>query len=296
MFVSDRIVFLELQKTGCTHIRNLLREIVGGQFVFRHNQAEPHLFTGNRFFLGSIRDPWEWHVSLWAYCCDGKGDLFKNVSTTGIRVRDLGWRKAPFSVLLDVLGSRPNWHAKAWMRTFRDVDDPGAFREWLRMLHDETYWRDVGEGYWSCPLNRFAGLLTYRYMRLFTARKRQLGTLRKVSTPEQLAAHERQHCFINYFIRNESLETDLLRALRLADIDVPPKVAAELLARPKTNTSSKKRGPHYYYDDETEALVGKRDRFIVEKFGYLAPSARVVNGPRYDVMESVQEFRARGVI
>src|SRR5690349_15399636 len=80
MFVSDRIVFLELQKTGCTHIRNLLKEIVGGRLVMRHNQAPADLFTGDRFFLGSVRDPWDWHVSLWAYCCDGRGDLYSNLS------------------------------------------------------------------------------------------------------------------------------------------------------------------------------------------------------------------------
>jgi hypothetical protein len=55
---------------------------------------------------------------------------------------------------------------------------------------------------------------------------------------------------------------------------VPQRFVTELTARPKTNTSSKKRGARYYYDDETEKLVGDRDRFIVEKFGYLAPSAR----------------------
>jgi len=274
MFVSDRIVFLELQKTGCTHIRNLLKEIVGGHFFMRHNQAGSRLFTGNRFFLGSVRDPWDWHVSLWAYCCDRRGDLFSNLSTTGIRVKDLGWKKDPYSVLLGVLGSRPNWHARQWKRSFRDINDPGAFREWLHMLHDEPYFGDVGEGYWRFPLNRFAGLMTYRYMRLFTCRKNRLGELMAVASPEQLAEHESKHCFVDYFIRNESLEADLLEALKLANVEVPSRMVAELTARPKTNTSSKKRGARYYYDDQTEKLVGDRERFIVEKFGYLAPSAR----------------------
>lgn len=274
MFVSDRIVFLELQKTGCTHIRNLLKEIVGGKFFMRHNQVGSELFTGNRFFLGSVRDPWEWHVSLWAYCCDGRGDLFKNLSTTGIRVRELGWKKDTYSVLLGVLGSRPNWHAKQWRRTFQNSNDPGAFREWLRMLHDPAYWRDIGEGYWSFPMNRFAGLMTYRYMRLFTSRKNEPARLRTVATPAQLVDHEREHCFVDYFIRNESLETDLLDALELAGVKVPPQVHTDLMERPKTNTSSKKRGAGYYYDAETEKLVGDRDRFIIEKFGYVAPSAK----------------------
>jgi hypothetical protein len=274
MFVSDKIVFMELQKTGCTHIRNLLKEIVGGEFVERHIQADPRLFGDGRFFLGSVRDPWDWHVSLWAYGCDSKGDFFSNVTTKGIRIRDRGWKRHPYSTLIEYLGSRPNRHSEQWKRTFRDVNDAGAFRQWLHMLHDETYWCDVGEGYWRFALNRYAGLLTYRYLKIFTCKKGELDVLKKLSTPEQLAEHERQHCFIDYFIRNESLEADLLAALELKKFEIPHKVAAGMTARPRTNTSSKKHGPRYYYDAEAEKLVGARDRLIIDKFGYLAPSAR----------------------
>lgn len=274
MFVSDKIVFIELQKTGCTHIRNQLKELLGGEFVERHIQADPRLFTGNRYFLGSIRDPWNWHVSLWAYCCDGKGDFLSNVATTGIRIRDRGWRIRPYSLFIELLGSRPNWHAKQWKRTFRDVNDAGAFRQWLYMLHDETYWADVGEGYWRCAMNRFAGLLTYRYMKLFTCKKGELGGLRTISTPEQLAEHERKNCFIDHFIRNESLESDLLAALKLTQIEIPRNATAEMMSRPRTNTSSKRHGSRYYYDTETEKLVGDRESIIIEKFGYVAPSAK----------------------
>ncbi len=273
MFVSDRIVFMELQKTGCTHIRNLLKEIVGGEFVERHNQADPRLFVDGRSFLGSIRNPWSWYVSVWAYSCDGRGDHYSNVSTTGIRLRDRGWKLHPASLFVEVLQSRPNWHAREWKRTFRDVNDAGAFREWLRMLHDETYWSDVGEGYWRFPLNRFAGFLTYRYLKILATRKGELRNLATISSPGQLADYDRENCFIDYFIRNESLESDLLEALKALQVDVPAQTKAEMMSRPRTNTSSKKRGNLYYYDADTEKLVGDRDGFIAAKFGYLAPSA-----------------------
>ncbi len=274
MFVSDKIVFMELQKTGCTHIRNLLKEIVGGKFVERHIQADPSLFTNGRSFLGSVRDPWNWHVSLWAYGCDGRGDFYSNVTTKGVRIRDRGWKLHPYSTLVEYLECRPNRHSEEWKRTFRDVNDAGAFRQWLHMLHDETYWADVGEGYWRSGLSRFAGLLTYRYMKIFSSKKGELGRLRAVSTPEQLMEYEKNNCFIDYFIRNENLESDLLGALEFTKFEVPPEVAAGMKSRPKTNTSSKKHGPRYYYDAETEKLVGDRDRLIVEKFGYLPPSLR----------------------
>jgi hypothetical protein len=274
MFVSDKIVFVELQKTGCTHIRNLLRELVGGEFIERHIQADPRLFVEGRVFLGSIRDPWDWYVSLWAYSCDSQGDFFDNVTTPGIRLRKRGWRLRPYSLLVEVLHSRPNWHARQWKRTFRDINDAGAFRQWLYMLHDSTYWTDVGEGYWRYPMNRFAGLMTYRYTKLFTCRKGELGNLKAVSTPAQLVEQETLHCFIDHFIRNERLESDLLTALKRINVDVPPDMTNRLRSAPRTNTSSRKHGSRYYYDADTERLVGEREWLITDKFGYIAPSAK----------------------
>jgi hypothetical protein len=274
MFVSDRIVFVELQKTGCTHIRNLLKEFVGGELVERHIQADPRLFVDGRYFLGSVRDPWAWYVSLWAYGCDDQGDFHSNVTTQGIRLRKRGWRIHPYPLFVEVLQSRPNWHAAQWRRTFRDVNDAGAFREWLYMVHDPGHWADIGEGYWRCGFNRFAGLMTYRYMKLFACKKGGLHALWAVSTPEQLAEYERTHGFIDHFIRNEHLESDLLAALRLMDVDVPAGAEAELKARPRTNTSSKKHGTLYYYDAQSERLVGDREKTIIDRFGYLAPSVR----------------------
>lgn len=274
MYVSDRIVFVELQKTGCTHIRNLLKELLGGRFIERHIQADPALFTEGRSFFGSVRDPWPWYMSLWAYGCDGKGDIYDNVTTPGIRLRKRGWRMHPFSLMVDVMQSRINRHAKEWRRTMHDVNDAGAFRAWLHMVHDETYWGDVGEGYWRFPMNRFAGLMTYRYLKLFACRKGETDKMQAITTPEQLAAFEREHCFIDHVIRNERLEADLLAALEDVGIAVPPATAAAWQNRPRTNTSSKKHGPGYYYDAASEKLVGDREKMIIEKFGYRAPSER----------------------
>jgi hypothetical protein len=57
LFISEKIVFMELHKTGCTHIRNTLKTILDGDFVGKHNQASSDLFRRERIFLGSVRDP-----------------------------------------------------------------------------------------------------------------------------------------------------------------------------------------------------------------------------------------------
>jgi len=44
----------------------------------------------------------------------------------------------------------------------------------------------------------------------------------------------------------------------------------------KTNTSSRKHGPEYYYDRKSEDLIAEREKLIIEKFGYVAPSLRKI--------------------
>lgn len=274
MFVSDKVVFIELHKTGCTHIRNLLGDLVGGELAGKHNQVDPDLFTGKRVFLGSVRDPWDWYISLWAYGCDRRGIVFGNVTKGGLKIRGHGWRADPYQALRELLAVRINNNSEKWRRTYRDVNDAGAFREWLRMMHDEQYWHDFGQGYGRSSLSRIAGFFTYRYIKLFACRDGEADGLDRLSTFEQLAEHERDHCFIDHFIRNENLESDLFVALERSGFEIAGGVKAEILARSRTNTSSRKRGPGYYYDAETERLVFDRDKLIVDKFGYVAPSSR----------------------
>ena len=63
MFVSEKIVFLELHKTGGSHIGHLLSSLLEGEQVGKHNTLKD--LYRNRTILGSIRNPWDWYVSLW---------------------------------------------------------------------------------------------------------------------------------------------------------------------------------------------------------------------------------------
>lgn len=275
MFVSDRIAFIELHKTGCTHIRQLLRELVGGEFVGKHNQAGPELFGGDRLLLGSIRNPWDWYISLWAYGCDGKGFIYRSTTPDRLRLRDHGWRQHPLLAMRKLLSQRPSPRAAEWQRTYRDVRDAGAFRQWLRMIHDPAYQEDIGEGYADAPVSRVAGLMSYRYLLLFTCRSER-EPLEGIGSYAQLVEHERSRCFIDRFIRNEHLEADLFGALEHSGLAVPESKQAEILSRPRTNRSSRQHGADHYYDADTAALVADSEKLIVDKFGYPAPRAKPV--------------------
>lgn len=271
MFISDGLVFIELHKTGCSHIRKILSTELDGKVVGKHNQATPDLFTEGRLFVGSVRNPWDWYVSLWGFGCDGKGALRHRVAApSGLSVRGLGWRSDPMNALIRLL-KRSNNNTKAWQATYRDPNDPNAFREWLHMMHDESYMRDIGEGYSKCALRHTAGLLTYRYLKLFSTKASEERRLNDLTTKSRIEAWDADQTFVRAFIRMEALEADLYRVLKNHSTTLTEERQASINALSRTNTSSRERNLSHYYDPDTVALVADREQLIINKFNYSAP-------------------------
>jgi hypothetical protein len=159
-----------------------------------------------------------------------------------------------------------------WRATYRDANDAGAFRHWLHMMQDHRYFDAVGEGYSDSPASRHVGLLTFRYLTLFCTKVGENDRLSALAAFDDVKAYARDHCFIDFFIHNERLEADLLTALEKIDVPITDSIRSKVMSKPRTNTSSKRHGPEYFYDPASEALVASRDRLIIEKFGYTPPS------------------------
>ena len=237
MFVNQRLVYLELHKTGCTQVDELLSRLVDGRQIGKHNRLD--FDPGERRVIGSIRSPWAWYVSLWAFGCEGKGEVFDNTVTA---------RRA---------------RARAWRACYEDVHDPDLFRSWLLRVLDPDHARDVLPQFAATRLSRHAGLLTYRYLWLYSRRPRGLKRLREA----ELARFDDEQNLLTDVIRNEQLESDLVAALRRAGYTLEQDQLAGLGEMPRTNVSE--HGPvGRYYDASTAELVRERDRLIVEKYGY----------------------------
>src|SRR5215471_4451854 len=87
MLISEKLIFIELQKTGSTHIKGLLRKLVGGENDGKHNVPSEELITSGKKFVASVRDPWAWYLSLWSYGCLQKGELYERLTN------EKKWRK-----------------------------------------------------------------------------------------------------------------------------------------------------------------------------------------------------------
>ncbi|HAJ91408.1 MAG TPA: hypothetical protein DCO71_02085 [Gammaproteobacteria bacterium] len=271
MFVSDKLIYLHLQKTGGTHVTKLLSRYLpaerGKQVM--HGSLPAGYVKNSKYVVGSIRNPWDWYVSLWAYGCEGRGAFIKKLTEKkyGRYINRLGSNPV---VALQGIWNEYHKPRRQWTALFRDGKDTGLFREWLRLLLSSERKYDIGPEYAGSKLSSYAGAMTYCYIGIYTG-GRAGGTVARISSAEELAAYDREHNILDDIIRTESLHDDLLRVIGVAGYVLDAEQIEGIRNAGKTKTSTR-HSVGKYYDNETLDLVMEKERFLIEKYDYRPPA------------------------
>lgn len=230
-----------------------------------HSRLTEHILNSGRLVTGSIRNPFDWYVSIWGYGCDGKGFLRERL-TGPKRITGHGYRHSLqlgiASLLADMRQNR-----NFWTELYSDSSSPILFRRWLAAIHDPRNRFRIGEGYSRSSLSLFAGLYTYRYCYLFHDSVSHLldGGIRNL---QQLIEADREHNIVKHFIRMEQINRDLLDMLAKSGTRVEADFGSRIRSLERTNPSSRKKDFSYYYDEKTADLVISRDAFLLKKHNY----------------------------
>lgn len=277
MLVADALVFIEFRNTGASHVEKLLSKIVGGEVTKGSRAPSPELLASGKKIFGSIRDPWGWYLSLWTAGCAQQGDLFQRLTN------EKSWRKvlekveanakartkdAPADDVKRIALPENMGPERATSVWYADADNVENFREWLRVVCALQTRRAVDAEYAKSPIGKIAGLMTYRYFSIYVRGTEQMPVT--IGTQEGLRSFEREHLMLDHVIRQDSLTEDLVQALGQAGFelgDEPRKMIYD--AKPAGRSSG--LGIDRFYDAASLDLVARREKFIIERFGYQRP-------------------------
>jgi hypothetical protein len=299
MLISDKLIYVELQKTGSTAVPDLLKKIVGGTKETGNKPEDDH-FSAGKPVLGSVRDPWSWYLSMWSYGCLQKGELYERLTNpkkwskvlddgkdakadddgdegdddaddevegdeaaAAAETSKGGKKKAKKSKALPE-GFTPERARTFW---YANPDNADAFREWLRAVLAVQPLRKVLEsGYGKSPISKLGGLMTFRYFSLFTKGGDKLD--KSVDSLDGLKEFDEKHGLVTHFIRDESVSKDLLKALEACGYTLEGEQRKAVKGLHATPASTRPHPLEYYYDADSVQLVMRREKFIVEKFKY----------------------------
>jgi len=285
MIVTERLIYLQLQKTGCTHIGKILLDAFAGKQYAKHFRVHRKVRIDGRLVAMSIRNPWDFYVSLWAFGCAGNGDPYER----SVRPRSA---KAALKDFRTDLVPRTRvaalWPAhvkaererpvEAWQAAHADAGDAQCFRAWLRLALDPERRFDLSPDYGYSPISSAAGLFTYLFLFLSCRKLGPLFWRRLPRDAEAIEAFYRANTIVDAFIRMEYLEADLIGVLERAGYTLSDAQMAAIANAGITNASKRVRDLSVYYDRETCELVREHDAFLIDRFGYDAPLPSVTSG------------------
>ena len=76
---------------------------------------------------------------------------------------------------------------------------------------------------------------------------------------------------LSHIIRQDALSEDLVKALDRSGVALTDEQRKKIYDAKPTNKSSRPHGFEHYYDAASVELVARREKFIVDKFGYQRP-------------------------
>tara|TARA_Y100000590_G_C15669310_1_gene995693 strand:+ start:90 stop:905 length:816 start_codon:yes stop_codon:yes gene_type:complete len=269
MFLSKDFCYLELHRSASAHISKLLEKYFPkGKRIGIHDRADKDTYNSKIFFLGSIRNPWDWYVSMWAKACEKRGELYEWTALKKFRFHRLGLKTKPF-LSPYIFFNQFVKPFKKWNEVYVDPKNLDNFRSWLKLILKDRI-HDDGSGFGLSSIHNFSGQLTYRYLCLFSKRTEDLFN-NSISNFDDMKRFDENYNVLNYVIKLENLENDFINFLTKLNMKVDPSEEKLISNLSRTNKSSRINNFIEYYDQESIDIVYQKERLIIDKYNYDLP-------------------------
>jgi len=245
MIISDRFVFIRLKKCAGTFVSTLLEKMFSDARRKRLGNNSGELEQAPRIgvadiepqdrhkpIFGTVRNPWDWYVSLYSYTKSKAG----------------GWRT------LHAGGTFDYWLGE-------------LFRAGLHGAEPKK----LGGGQIHTERMNTLGIGPYTYcfvQRYFEDPE----VVFKNWNVDRILSGDLGSRACNHFCRVEDLRNELLRFFASIDLDLTPEQHILLMIFPTKNISNfGERITETFYNEEKSALIREKEELIVRMFGYEEP-------------------------
>lgn len=276
MIIAGNLLYLELQKTGCTFVGKLLTEQFGGRRIGgKHNRIPEGTPLGDFLVVGSVRNPFDWYASLFSYSClsGSGGPRIRSTLPRSVRQRLL-WNERLGAVPIEIRLRRSWRHAlgeiardpRMWDQLYRDPGNAENFAVWLRKIHEGRSAFAIFDdfGYALPARQEDGGLYTYLFRYLFE--KNPGNLFRSGDRKRSESGMPEKGWLVDFFLRTETLQEDLIAALDQAGFSLENSDLNCIRSAPRENQSVKSRARTEYWDEGLRDLIRKKDALIFEQF------------------------------
>ena len=257
-------IYLDLEKTACSHIRKLiLKYFDAAEDTNKHKILTSKADLINKDIIGSVRHPYDWYVSHFLYGYH-KGGAIRHL-----------YKKSFFQNLLNMSLLDLKKNGLPDFDTFYKADDKKEFKKWLFSILNkkskyyfknlnyqkrDKYFHSNSFGYQHLS-NQKTGLFTQHFLNMYFLNYAALH-------PDdfyEVNEYTKTGLIPDHFIKVENLETDFSNIFSKYN---PIITTDELSKSEKTNTSVKGYDVEHYLDNECKTLIKQKDNYIFELFGY----------------------------
>ena len=254
MIEYEKFIYLDVYKTGSTHINFLLKRIVDDKPVQlkRHaplTKGRPFTWKGGKTVFATVRNPWDWYVSMWAYGHTVENPLYEHIK------KAFGQEK---------------------LNELYEMDNPKvAFPLWLRSMHDPEFLAKalMGHRLPNSGLMGFMGFYTYRFLRVTMPYPEIFLRKPFIRSIDGAVAMHKRWAMYDVLMRSETLDQEFSafaaeNGKRLGFVDDAVAIIDRQAESHKNKSKRTLDSYRDYYTDDLRDLVAVRDRFFIDRFGY----------------------------
>jgi len=267
MYFVNNLLLLEMPKAGSTFMRRFLENYYGKEKIRKvgiHNGVKDRalkekILSGELTVLSTVRNPYDWYVSLFTWNSMGKG-IYHNIGLKRYELSMDGIKsvvKNPLILFRDLT---------QWKEVFQNPQSPELFQKWIYlMLHKQSHFVEKEFG----DLSKYFGFCTYRFL--------QLHTFDFYTNYSQiLLAGSAKRFYDEYrlpivFLKTESLTKQLIENTEKIGLDKRKvtEVLEKMVSKNIIKANSTDRLSYdVYYNKETINLIQEKDKFLFDRFNY----------------------------